>query len=150
MRLLKDPASHPPVADAKARSDPVRLERGLEEPAASAQSEAKIKPVVPEKSGAFDPNRMPNGRLCLTATGGARSDSFEGRPDPSGCQVMLGSQDRKALIQQHEEQLRADAKKAVIKTTVSSEARSKHREAASSANDACDPACPGHAGSSGA
>ena len=48
MRLLKDPASHPPVADAKTRSDPVPLERGqahIEEPAASEQFEANIKPV---------------------------------------------------------------------------------------------------------
>ena len=60
LRLLKDPASHP-VADAKARSDPVPLERGqaqIEEPAASEQSEAKIKPVMSDKSGAFDPSRM--------------------------------------------------------------------------------------------
>ena len=62
MRLLKDPASHPPVADDRTRNDPVPLERGqahIEEPAASEKSEAKIKPA--DKGGAFDPSRMPDG-----------------------------------------------------------------------------------------
>ena len=150
MRLLKDPASHPPVADAKTRSDPVPLERGqahIEEPAASEKSEAKIKPVVPDKGGAFDPSRMPDGspvpvgyvwdgvRLVRRKAGSKRPPDI-----PSDMWVMLGSQDRKALTQQYEEQLRADAKKAVLETTVSTEARSEHPEAASSVKPTTPPA----------
>ena len=115
MRLLKDPASHPPVADAKARSDPVPLERGqaqIEEPAASEQSEAKTKPVMSGKSGRLTQAECPRGRLCLMATCGMGSKRTE-RPLP--------------------EQLRADAKKAVLETTVSTEVRSEHPDAASSA-----------------
>ena len=143
MRLLKDPASHPPVASARTRDDPVPLERGqahIEEPAASEKSEAKAKPVVPDKGGAFDPSIMPDGspapdgyvwdgvRLVRRKAGSKRPPDI-----PSDMWVMLGSQDRKALTQQYEDQLRADAKKAVLETAVSSEARSEHPEAASSA-----------------
>ena len=95
---------------------------------------------MPDKSGAFDPSKMPDGspvpdgyvwdgvRLVRRKAGPKMPPDI-----PSDMWVMLGSQDRKALTQQYEDHLRADAKKAVLETTVSTEARSEHPEAATSA-----------------